>query len=386
MNEYKTFYGAFKTPITSLRDARQRLTNTIAEADKLVAEVNASRQFKTANSLRKAPWLEALERKNEMARGLAQAIENTRGHPHLAKHLDLGWEHELQIARDAEAYSFSGQALEAIKLASKSLPNDVTLEGENIPGDGQGFWWFDPPLPVQTSNTNEFVHAMLFGMHVTVSKEEEARVMRIDNEFSELEGPLNAWMDFSTWTLNEKGTMVPSTTWSWKIGTPIEELIYNVGLSYDKSYGPGGKLEKSQSVTYGKEGTTNAIRQLSQFFLASCVWIKQDIIEAAPQHVERHLAKRLQREIKSAKRATVKVIALRRKHIQHTADDDMKPTDGESKPREWTCQWVVSGHWRNQPFGPERSAHKLIYINPFVKGPDDKPLKPVQKKVYAVMR
>jgi hypothetical protein len=30
----------------------------------------------------------------------------------------------------------------------------------------------------------------------------------------------------------------------------------------------------------------------------------------------------------------------------------------------------VRGHWRNQPYGPERSLRKLIWIEPFQKGPD----------------
>ncbi len=38
-------------------------------------------------------------------------------------------------------------------------------------------------------------------------------------------------------------------------------------------------------------------------------------------------------------------------------------------------RYWVSGHERQQPYGPGRSLHKTIYIEPFLKGPEDKPIK-----------
>ena len=41
--------------------------------------------------------------------------------------------------------------------------------------------------------------------------------------------------------------------------------------------------------------------------------------------------------------------------------------------REWHHRWVVRGHWRRQWY-PASQTHKLIWIDPYIKGPDDKPL------------
>lgn len=41
---------------------------------------------------------------------------------------------------------------------------------------------------------------------------------------------------------------------------------------------------------------------------------------------------------------------------------------------EWSHRWMVRGHWRQQPCGPQRSQRRLQWIDPYVKGPDDKPL------------
>ena len=54
-------------------------------------------------------------------------------------------------------------------------------------------------------------------------------------------------------------------------------------------------------------------------------------------------------------------------------------TDGEDGGQvEWSMRWMVGletgGFWRKQPVGPGRSERKLTWINPYMKGPDDKPL------------
>jgi hypothetical protein len=43
---------------------------------------------------------------------------------------------------------------------------------------------------------------------------------------------------------------------------------------------------------------------------------------------------------------------------------------------EWSKRWMVRGHWRLQPYGPRNGPQqrKAIWIDPYVKGPEDKPL------------
>jgi hypothetical protein len=46
----------------------------------------------------------------------------------------------------------------------------------------------------------------------------------------------------------------------------------------------------------------------------------------------------------------------------------------EEQPGRYSHRWVVTGHWRNQAHGPERSQRKRIWIPDYVKGPDSAPL------------
>jgi len=43
--------------------------------------------------------------------------------------------------------------------------------------------------------------------------------------------------------------------------------------------------------------------------------------------------------------------------------------------KEHDHRWPVSGHWRNQPYGPGRSLRRLQYIDPYLKGPEGAPVK-----------
>lgn len=57
-----------------------------------------------------------------------------------------------------------------------------------------------------------------------------------------------------------------------------------------------------------------------------------------------------------------------------------KPEDYDSHPVDWRVRWLVSGHQRAQ-WCPSTRTHKLIWIQPYVKGPEDKPFKSPAFKV-----
>ncbi len=66
----------------------------------------------------------------------------------------------------------------------------------------------------------------------------------------------------------------------------------------------------------------------------------------------------------------VRVITLRR--YSNASDSGHKET--EDYETAYSHRWVVNGHWRNQACGRGRKERKLIWIAPYVKGPEDKPL------------
>ena len=65
----------------------------------------------------------------------------------------------------------------------------------------------------------------------------------------------------------------------------------------------------------------------------------------------------------------VAVIDLRHQYVAKDLDGSDEPTSRRFKHR-----WVVSGHWRNQAHGPDRSQRRRQWIPSYTKGPDGAPL------------
>jgi hypothetical protein len=67
--------------------------------------------------------------------------------------------------------------------------------------------------------------------------------------------------------------------------------------------------------------------------------------------------------------AGVTVVDLRRLMVPQDRDPDAG-SDG----RHYRHRWVVSGHWRQQPYGRERSLRRQTWIPAHVKGPEGAPM------------
>jgi len=94
------------------------------------------------------------------------------------------------------------------------------------------------------------------------------------------------------------------------------------------------------------------------------------ITEVEQQRASRKQQQRDQR--RGIGQSDVRLIRVHRRH--RDSGPASKQTD-ESTDREFTVRWMVRGHWRNQAHGPGYTLRRPTWINPHVKGPDDKPLK-----------
>lgn len=70
----------------------------------------------------------------------------------------------------------------------------------------------------------------------------------------------------------------------------------------------------------------------------------------------------------------VSVIDLRHQYVPQ----DQDPSE-DATSRRYRFRFVVSGHWRNQPYGPDREQRRRQWIPSYVKGPDGAPLMVTEK-------
>jgi hypothetical protein len=126
-------------------------------------------------------------------------------------------------------------------------------------------------------------------------------------------------------------------------------------------------------LRYGEVLTANMDRWMLTFFRLSC----QRIALARSEPVGRHVRRRAERAKVTIPEDGVQVVTLRRERRSTAEEGDVSEVD-------WTHQWIVDGHWRDQWY-PSLEAHRPIWIAPYVKGPEDKPLV-VKDKVYRFVR
>jgi hypothetical protein len=93
-------------------------------------------------------------------------------------------------------------------------------------------------------------------------------------------------------------------------------------------------------------------------------------------HSERQLPRQMRRQLARSgeERENVTVITLRRP----------KTKAEEERAVEWSCRWLVRGHWRNQFYASE-NTHRQIWISGYCKGPPDKELR-VTKRAFEFVR
>jgi hypothetical protein len=109
--------------------------------------------------------------------------------------------------------------------------------------------------------------------------------------------------------------------------------------------------------------------------LAMHAFMQQPFCEARREALSRPVRKRemaLNKEIPE-----IQTILLR------AADRGAAQDHPES--RDWQHQWIVRGHWRNQ-FFPSKQEHQPVWVKPYLKGPEGKPLLPTRPVVAVVAR
>lgn len=226
-----------------------------------------------------------------------------------------------------ETYYWGRDQCLVLQEVAKGVPPSAKIDLEMF---GQaGFYWFSDPLAVPDPTNRWPILALAY-------------VRAYEGiEFA-------AWED---WRHNRSLESDPDSYGYWPYGMPMGELVGRGRPSFD--------------------------RMCRATLYAAATFIRQRIFCVNSLRAERHLRKRIERANMQVQ-PIVRVVELRRREV-------MGRKDGDPVEHEWSCQWLVRGHWRQQ-FYPSKHANQPIWITPYVKGPDDKPLKPPRATVFAVVR
>lgn len=247
----------------------------------------------------------------------------------------LGW-----IQR-AEPYYWSPAICQIIESTAGTMPEWTLLE-EALPSRA-GFFYFAKPLPLPGHETRD---DPLVGIGWTRYTETPTQKKLIAISFLvQQQGERVPWPESGMpWTFGE----------GWQ--ACIESAASSRGLDIPER-----------------------MRCQARYLAACMAFLNQRILVSPGRRAERHAVKRLERDGWTHE-PLIRVVELRRR-----AHHSYQFRNADPAMIAWTHQWVVSGHWREQPY-PSKNITQPIWIMPYVKGPEDKPLKAPRAKVFAVVR
>src|SRR5262245_5926484 len=245
--------------------------------------------------------------------------------------------------RAATVYAWDHRIVRVVMEAGIHLPRDVAFTRDLVLSEltGPCWWWLEPDAkPYQGEIRSRWI-GVLFFPHA----------------------------DFGVvmWALAGSANQVERMigTWIVPFETPIEHLD-----RWQHAAFPSGKAED----VHGAES-------LSLFVVAGLAFLRQRILTTSLEAPERHARRRAERLDARADVHDVEVVQLRRKAYQR----QLPPVGHEQALVQWTCQWIVSGHWRQQ-FYQRSATHRPIWIMPFLKGPEYKLLRVPSPRIFAVTR
>lgn len=280
----------------------------------------------------------------------------------------------------ATTFYVENDMISLVSHASYSMPRQV-FQYTDLPCD-YGFVLFQTPILTKDVRGRTIsVAAVSWGPAVGIDKMKN-QIPGVSLMFySDIEDPRDSdheYLSESHKILAEKcNAIIPKHSLfhvtNMAYGTDIAEVTEHELMTLRNEDGTESTVPYSQ-VNNAETGTVDPHR----FFYAFLVLSQQRVASIA-RVVDRHAVRRMKREMSTPPEdGVIQVVGLRR--YSKPRDDD----EDEGNSINWTHRWIVHGFWRNQWY-PSLGTHRLIWINDFVKGPENLPLI-VKDTIYDLRR
>jgi hypothetical protein len=286
---------------------------------------------------------------------LARSIRNDDdgyGMEIMAHVLYAGLESAAPYWWDREIVETLGEAAKTLP-SSKLSPSDVPLR--------LGWLYFEKETPVELPSGKPMnIKAILWVAGSENLDGEEHVTVRAVAEHNLLLGDEHgvALVFFSRMP---DGRLLPCLCSTWQFGFDIEER----------------DPEVIKDVSH-EERDVDALSQRGlSLFLSAMLFLQQKCVVNGVQALPRDARRRVEHRKTANVVQPVNVVYLRKP--KHQASGNHADVD-------WDHRWWVGPHWAIRWCGPGRREERRVLIMPYTKGPDDKPLHPPKKNLYAVVR
>ena len=243
-----------------------------------------------------------------------------------------------------------------VENARSTIPDDIEFEMSWVHSP-QGWMWIETPFEVPNPELElpEIMQLASKGLVIRVSALGWFKV-------SETKMYFLCYQDFESFVPGKIGF----GCWSHFTLSQGDKLIDRIHQFETKSVGTG-------AYAVGRESD---MKHEMRWVYAAQYLMAQRLSHHTAVPVDRAVRRRHERANNKIT-PEVTVISLRRLEEDRKKDKDSNPVD-------WQWQWEVEGHWRNQPY--KDGLYKRIFIESYIKGPENKPLKPAGHKLFVARR
>lgn len=257
----------------------------------------------------------------------------------------------LRELEKAETFYVSPSIAETIYRSSEDLPVGSRLSIEMIPTHA-GWAWLGSPIRLPLIGDSGWTDAAFDGaLHFRGFSWELQEVVTVDEEPT---GVLNeVAISFYVERRDADRAIDFYSFLDWPFSEPWD--------GWDTS---DGRVTASDMIG----------GHLRKFIYCFFAFLSQRIITSTPMRADRATRRRIAQW--QGPDPLINVVELRRRE-HHPRDTD------EHQDVEWSCQWIVRGHWHRYR---TKDGLQPRWVAPYVKGPEDRPLKKPRAEVFAVIR
>jgi len=276
-----------------------------------------------------------------------------------------------RILASADTFVMNAKFCEMVDVARRTVPDDLRFEETWTP-TANGWMFIAAPfllprLRMHANNTDpQRYETRIAAIGWTRLTEEQLRTQ--PDTGRPLKPGAVQFCTFLDWSQHR--TDIGFSAWSYFTLNPGDALQ--------------GRMDRLESVaeddgmkggSYVEDKTGHDLHELRWLYTALHL-MSQRLATTVKKDATRGTRRRFERD-RTPIAPEYRIVTLRRM-------EEARAKEGGEHQVDWKWSWAVSGHWRNHWF-PVEQEHKQIWIDSYVKGDLEKPLKPT-KTLYRIVK
>jgi len=267
-------------------------------------------------------------------------------------------------ADDVTLYYCDEDMTEMVEMGAKVLEYEDKTDVSLVKTD-RGFCYFAGGIELSEGMKIHAISWTLDDYSNNLSGKRDYLITAYNDRFVSPDRGLRGWIGF----FDEADIPVPNSRWVYRATTPYRDgdPMAPTKAFADKISEIGGSPAVTVTPSYVMHALMLMLQQPPEIVTVS----KRELTNK----------KQLKRLKTKSLPSEVTVIDIRHKYRSVSAS-------GTETDREYSRRWLVVGHWRWQPMKDKETGlpiRKRIWINPYIKGPDDKPFV-ATKRVHALLK